>query len=144
MALEGTTSPLDDGRDVVIFPRGAGWGFVLPEQHTVTVNQEVRTVYLAIPDHGSGFALDRVEETPGEVRVFVGAPNADAHAVGTGQVPPLREYRFPNIEEELQRLKTTLVNSGGRAQEAEAWAQGASYDAHTERLRARIRELQHR
>jgi hypothetical protein len=144
MPLEHATSPLPDGRDVVVYPRGASFGFVLPEQHTITVNEEQGTVYLAVPDHGSDFALKQIEEAAGEVRVFVGAPAGGAHAVGTGQVPPLRAYSFPQIQDELQRLKTRLVNSGGRAQEAEAWAQGASHDSHTERLRARIRELEGR
>jgi hypothetical protein len=141
MSLERATSPLDDGRDVVIYPRGGDWGFQLPEQHTVTINEEQNLVYLAIPDHGSGYRLERIEETPGELRVYLGLPTDDAHAIGTGRVPALRAYSFPQIQHELERLKTDLVNLGGSRQEAEAWAQGASYDSHTERLRARIREL---
>jgi hypothetical protein len=144
MPLEHATSPLPDGRDVIVFPRGASFGFVLPEQHTITVNDDPHTVYLAIPDSGSDFVLERIEEAPGELRVFLGAPAGGAHAVGTGQVPVLRSYSFPQIQDELQRLKTHLVSAGGGAQEAEAWAQGASHDSHTERLRARIRELEGR
>lgn len=143
MSLELAQNPLPNGRDIVVFPRGAGWGFV-PDQHTIMIIEEQRTVYLAIPDHGSGFVLDRVEEVPGELRVHVGDPTGDAHAVGAGRVPPLRAYRFPQIQEELQRLKTVIVNSGGRPQEADAWAQGASHDSHTAQLRARIRQLQNR
>jgi hypothetical protein len=135
---------LPDGRDVVIYPRGASFGFLLPSQHTVTVNEDDRTVYLSVPDHGSGFVLERVEEAPGEVRIHVGAPSGGAHAIGTGQVPPIRAYSFPRIEDELRRLKTALLNSGGREQEADAWAQGASHDSHTTQLRARIRQLQNR
>jgi hypothetical protein len=135
---------LSDGRDVVIYPRGASFGFLLPEQHTVTVNEGTRTVYLSVPSYGSSFVLERVEEVAGEVRIHIGAPAGDAHATGVGQVPALRAYPFPQIQDELQRLKTLLVNSGGREQEAEAWAQGASYDSHTAALRARIRELQNR
>lgn len=144
MPLEHAISPLPDGRDIVIYPRAAGWGFVLPAQHTVSVNEQEQTVYLAIPDHGSGFALERLEEAEGELRIHTGAPTGDAHAIGAGQVPPLRAYTPPQIQDELQRLKTALVNSGGTAQEAGAWAKGASYDSHTARLRARIRELQQR
>jgi hypothetical protein len=142
--LEHATSPLPDGRDVVIYPRGASWGFVLPRQHTITINEGMGTVYLAIPDHGSGFGLERVEEQSGEVRVFLGPATADAHAVGTGRVPQLRSYSFPRIQDELQRLKTGLVDCGGQEQEAEAWAQGSSHESHTAHLRRRIRELQGR
>lgn len=141
MNLEHATSPLDDDRDVVIFPRGADWGFRLPEQHTISISEERNVVYLAIPDHGSGYGLERTEETDGEVRVYLGFPTSDAHAIGTGHVPPLRAYSFPQIQDELERLKRDLVNLGGSLREADAWAQGASYDSHTERLRARIRTL---
>src|SRR4051812_41149513 len=110
MALEHATSPLSDGRDVVIYPRGASFGFLLPAQHTITVNEDQQTVYLAIPDHGSDFVLERIEEAPGELRIHVGQPAGGAHAIGTGQVPPFRAYSFPRIEDELQRLKTLLVN----------------------------------
>jgi hypothetical protein len=139
--LEHASSPLDDGRDVVVYPTGAGWGFRLPTQHTITVNKGRGTVYLATPDHGSGYGLEQIEEREGEVRVRVGAPSDDAHAVGIGSVPALRAYSFPQIQDELERLKTELVNLGGSEQEANAWAQGATYDSHTARLRARIREL---
>lgn len=47
MPLEHATSPLPDGRDVVIYPRGASFGFVLPAQHTVSVNEADQTVYLS-------------------------------------------------------------------------------------------------
>ena len=144
MPLERATSPLPDGRDIVVYPRGANFGFVLPAQHTVTVNEERDTVYLSVPDHGSAFRLERIEEVAGELRLYVGTPTGDGHAVGSGQVPQVRSYAFPPIQDELARLKTTLLNSGGDGQEAEAWAQGASHDSHTARLRARIRELQSR
>lgn len=134
-------SPLDDGRDIVIYPRDASWGFRLPAQHTVTVNHDQSLVYLATPDHGSGYGLVRVEESEDEVRIHVEVATNDAHAVGIGQVPTLRAYSFPQIQHELERLKTELVNFGGTEQEANAWAQGASYDSHTARLRERIREL---
>jgi hypothetical protein len=139
--FEHAMSPLDDGRDIVIYPRGAGWGFRLPAQHTVTVNPDRNLVYLATPDHGSGYGLARVEETEGEVRVHLGVATSDAHAVGTGRVPALRAYSFPLIQHELERLKNELVNLGAPEQESNAWAQGASYDSHTARLRERIREL---
>jgi hypothetical protein len=144
LALEHATSPLPDGRDVVVYPRGANFGFVLPKQHTVSVNAERQTVYLSIPDHGSGFVLERLEEVPGELRIYVGAANNEAHAVGTGNVPPIRAYEFPQIQDELQRLKTALIGGGGNAQEVDAWASGASHDSHTAHLRARIRQLQGR
>jgi hypothetical protein len=139
--LEHATSPLADGRDVVVYPARGSWGFRLPAQHTITVNDDLGLVYLATPDHGSGYRLELLEETDGEVRVRVGAATDDAHAVGTGRVPALRAYSFPRIQDELSRLKTELVHLGGRAQEADAWAQGASYDSHTTWLRGRIRSL---
>lgn len=117
-------SPLDDGRDIVIYPRGASWGFRLPARHTVTVNPDQNLVYLATPDHGSGYGLARVEELEGEVRTYLEVATSDAHAVGTGHVPTLRSYSFPQIQHELERLKTELVNLGGSEQEANAWAHG--------------------
>lgn len=141
MLLEHALSPLDDGRDIVIYPQGAGWGFRLPAQHTVTVHLDRNLVYLATPDHGSGYALARIEETEGEVRVHLGVATSDAHAVGSGQVPALRGYSFPLIQHELERLKNELVSLGASEQEANAWAQGASYDSHTTWLRERIRQL---
>ena len=66
MELEHATSPLDDGRDVVIYPTGVGWGFRLPPQHTVTINEALGIVHLATPDHGSGYRLERLEEKEGE------------------------------------------------------------------------------
>lgn len=70
MALEHATSPLPDGSDVVVYPPGTGFGFVLPAQHTITVNRETRTVYLSVPDHRSGFVLERIEDAPGELGVY--------------------------------------------------------------------------
>ena len=101
MSLEHATSPLPDGRDIVVYPRDAAFGFVLPDQHTISVNEEQRTVYLAIPDHGSDFVLERIEEAPGELRVFVGAPAGGAHAVGTG-----RALRFGLIHS--RRFRTSF------------------------------------
>jgi hypothetical protein len=125
----------------VIYPAAVGWGFRLPPQHTLTVNQALGLAYLATPGYGSGYRLDRFEETEGEVRIHIGAATNDAHAIGVGRVPDLRAYPFPRIQDELQRLTTELVNLGGSQQEASAWAQGTSYDSHTAWLRARIREL---
>jgi hypothetical protein len=65
MQLEHAISPLPDGRDAVIYTRGAGRGFVLPEQHTISVTEEARTVYMATSDHGSGFVFERLEEGAG-------------------------------------------------------------------------------
>lgn len=113
MELEHATSPIDDGRDVVIYPAGVGWGFRLPPQHTVTVNQALGPVYLAMPGYGSGYGLDRLEETEGEVRIHIGAATDDAHAIGVGRVPDLPAYSLPRIQDELQRLTTELVNLGG-------------------------------
>ena len=141
MNLDHATSPLDDGRDVVVFPRGSSWGFRLPDQHTITVQPEGRFVYLATPDHGGGFDLDRVEEDAGEVRVFLGAETSHAHAIGVGSVPPLRAYAFPRVQQELDQLKAELVTIGGSEKDADAWAQGASYGSHTEALREKIRQL---
>jgi len=141
MRIAHATSPLADGRDVVIYPAGAGWGFLLPQQHAISIDEDALTVYLAIPDHGSGFHLARLENAEGELRVHLGPPNSNAHAVATGRVPALRAYSFPRIQDELARLKAALVDAGGTAQEADAWAQGASHDSHTARLRARIRDL---
>jgi hypothetical protein len=90
MKLEHATSPLDDGRDIVIYPAGVGWGFRLPPQHTATINEPLRLVYLATPDHGSGYRLERLEESDSELRIHIGAATDDAHAVGVGRVPDLR------------------------------------------------------
>lgn len=141
MNLDHATSPLADGRDVVVYPRGASWGFRLPQRHTISVRQDDCLVYLATPDHGSAFRLDRVEEAVGEVRVILGEPTADAHAVGSGSVPPLRAYSFPEIHHELDQLKAELADRGGSRQDASAWAQGAGHGSHTEALRQKIREL---
>jgi hypothetical protein len=76
---------LPDGRDVVIYPRGASFGFLLPSQHTVTVDENDRTVYLSVPDHGSAFVPERIDEAPGEVRIYVGVPSGGrsrSNAVG--------------------------------------------------------------
>lgn len=139
--LDHVTSPLGDGREIVLYPPGASWGFRLPAQHTVSVSLDQNLVYLATPDHGSGYVLTRFEESDDELRIHLGAATNDAHAIGTGRVPALRAYSFPRIQDELARLKTELVSVGGSEQEANAWAQGASYDSHTARLRERIREL---
>jgi hypothetical protein len=139
--LEHVRSPLDDGRDLVIYPRGATWGFRLPTQHTVSVNSDQDLVYLATFDHGSGYALAGIEESEGEVRIHLGVATSDVDAIGTGRVPALRAYSFPQIQDELERLKTDLVQLGGSEQEVNAWAQGASYGSHTARLRERIRAL---
>jgi hypothetical protein len=124
-------------KEIVIYKES--WGFRLPDQHVVLVNEVDRLVELATPERGATYHLKRVEETDAEYRVYVGEPYGVGHAIGlTG--PP--EYPFPTISEELDRLRAAWLAAGLRETDFNAWAQGASYRSHTEYLRARIREAQ--
>ncbi|HEX4518922.1 MAG TPA: hypothetical protein VH063_05005 [Gaiellaceae bacterium] len=137
--LDRATSPLADGRDVVVYPRGASWGFRLPEEHTITVRKELGSVSLARPGHGSGYRLDRVEELEGEVRVFLGFPLDEARTVGSGLgAAGVRPYSLTVIHDELERLEADLAELGGEASEEE---QGGGYGPRTEALRAAVRGL---
>jgi hypothetical protein len=124
----------DTDKEIVVF-RG-GWGFRLPEQHSIRVNEVDRLVDVSMPQRGGTYALDRVEETSDEYRVFVasGGPFS-GHAVG--DLPA--EYPFPTIDEEIERLRISWINAGLSETDFNAWAQGASWDSHTSAIRSRLR-----
>jgi hypothetical protein len=136
--LDQATSPLGDGRDIVVYPRGASWGFRVPDEHTITVRKELGAVYLARPGHGSAYRLDRVDEVDGEVRVFLGFRMEEAQTVASGLgTPGLRPYVFPVIHDELERLDADIAELGGEENET---GEGG-YGSRTEALRATVRGL---
>jgi hypothetical protein len=144
----GFAPPVTD-KEIVVY-RG-GWGFSLPEQHSVRINQLDRRVSINTPQAGGIYRFERSEEVGDELRVFIGAGGPEmGHAVGLG-VPTA--YPFPSIGEELDRLRSRYegaggapihepMNPGAAARQAfEGWAQGDDWDAKTTRMRAAIREL---
>ena len=136
MNLRGSTSPLADGRDIVVYPRGASWGFRLPDEHTITVDKTLGSVQFAGANRRSGYRLDRIVEADGEVRVYLGFPLGGTPGRAATDGPP---YAFPVIHDELELLEADLDAFAGDPSEASA--PGGGYGARTEQLRARIREL---
>lgn len=113
------------------------WGFRLPDQHMVHINEVDRLVELATPGRGATYHLERVEETEAEYRVYVGGPYGISHGMSlTGPT----EYPFPTISEELDRLRAAWRGADLRETDFNSWAQGASHSSHTGYLRTRIRE----
>lgn len=129
----GFVEPQTD-KEIVVY-RG-GWGFRLPAQHTVQLNEIDGLVEVSMPQCGGAYTLERVEETDEEYRVHVaaGGPHS-GHALGDLPV----EYPFPAIEEEIERLRRAWISAGLRETDFDAWAQGASWDSHTSAIRSRLR-----
>jgi hypothetical protein len=127
------TEPRTAG-EIVIY-RG-GWGFRLPAQHRVSIDEEKQLVQLSQPDRGGIYELQQVDETASEFRIQVGDPYGISHATGTTEPPG---YPFPTIDDELARLRAAWKSAGLPEHEFEAWAQGATYDSHTTHIRARLR-----
>ena len=121
-------------KEIVVY-RG-GWGFRLPAQHRIAINEQDRVADLHQPDRGGAYELERIEETDDELRIYVGDP----YGISVAVRPAEPGYPFPTIHEEMERLRAAWNNAGLPRQEFDAWAQGASYDSHTTRLRARLRE----
>lgn len=67
----GFVEPQTD-KQIVVY-RG-GWGFRLPDQHTVRVNEVDGLVDVSMPQRGGTYTLERVEETDEEYRVHVAGP----------------------------------------------------------------------
>ena len=126
MNLRGSTSPLADGRDVVVYPRGASWGFRLPNEHTITVDKTLGSVQLAAPSRRSGYRLDRIVEADGEVRVYLGFPLGGTPGAAAAGEPP---YAFPVIHDELELLEADLDAFAGDASDESAPSGG--YGAQT-------------
>jgi hypothetical protein len=142
-------APLETEKEILVY-RG-GWGFSLPDQHTVRVHEKGNMVSVHMPQRGGTYSLERIRETDDELRVFV-APGGPIVAGSVGHVEP--GYPFPTIDEELQHLRTRWEQAGGASlgdrihgdpgarQQFEAWAQGDDYDAKTTRMRDAVRELE--
>jgi len=131
---------LVEGKETVVQPRGETWAFSVPEGHRIHVSDEF--VSLSLSNEGTTYDLSDWIEDDEEVRVVLGR-EATSFAIGDPpEVPPVRGYPIPSLDEELKRLSARLVRLGESEQRAQAWAQGASYDSHTRDLRRRIRELE--
>lgn len=125
-------------KEIVVYrERSKLFGFRLPDQHRLHVNEEENAISLSTPQRGGTYVLTRSEETDAELRYYVGAGPSIAHALGDLAA----EYPFPEIQHELQRLKTDIEAAGGNPAIVDAWAQGASHDSHTSRLRAELGKL---
>lgn len=129
----GFVEPQTD-KEIVVY-RG-GWGFRLPSQHTILVNEGDRLVAVSMPQRGGTYTLERVEETGEEYRVHLAAGGPHSGHV-LGDLPA--EYPFPTIDEEIERLRLAWINAGLRETDFNAWAQGASRNSHTTAIRAQLR-----
>jgi hypothetical protein len=125
------------GKQTVVEPEGRGWAFHLPPAHRVTVRPDQATVSLTSPGAGGMYAVRKIREDEEEVRIVVASKPQAAHGL-PGQEPG---YKFPEIQEELARLKALYASLGGDLAKAEAWAPGADHDSHTSELRREIRRL---
>lgn len=126
------------GKQTVVEAEGRGWAFHLPQAHRVTVRADRTTASLASPGAGGTYAVREIREDDEEVRIVVASEPQAAHGL-PGKKPG---YVFPEIQEELARLKALYTGLGGNPTKAEAWAPGADYDSHTRGLRREIRQLQ--
>lgn len=149
MAEQGDFALVETEKEVVVY-RG-GWGFSLPQQHTVRVNSKEGLVSVHMPQRGGTYSLERIEETGDEMRVYV-APGGPIVSSALGDLET--GYPFPTIDVELDRLRTRWERAGGARyedrihgdpgtrQKFESWAQGEGYDEHTTDMRAMVRELE--
>lgn len=129
----GLVEPVTD-KEIVVY-RG-GWGFRLPEQHTIHLNLTDNLVEISMPQRGGTYVLERSEETEDEFRVYVG-PGGPLIGHAIGDLPA--EYPFPAIDEELERLRHAWIAAGLRETDFNAWAQGAGWDSRTTAIRAQLR-----
>jgi hypothetical protein len=139
---------LESDKEIVVY-RG-GWGFSLPEQHTVHINGAGTQVAVNMPQRGGTYGLECIEETPDELRLYVAAGGpSSSHALGNLEA----SYPFPTIDVELDRLRARWERAGGARyedrmqgdpgtrQKFEAWAAGDDFDEKTTRMREMVREL---
>lgn len=94
---------------------------------------------LAQPDSGSTYELAGVEEGEHEVVVKLGTERA-GHAIGVGATLRQPGYQLPEIQDELERLHGRWRNAGLPEQKFNAWAQGASWEEHLQKIRQALRE----
>ena len=135
---------IESDKEIVVY-RG-GWGFVLPEQHQVSVNEAAAHVDLHMPQAGGVYDLEGVEETDDEVRVYVGAGGPHVGSA-LGNIPV--GYPFPEIQHELDALRGRMIRASGtrytdrvhgargptHEQQFDAWASGEDLDEKTSRIR---------
>lgn len=133
------------GKESVVRRQGSTWGFTLPEQHTIEVDESNGNVAISTPGEGSDFRLDRIEETDDEVIVYLGdelGRHGPAAVVGEGEpLPPARGYPFPEIQDEIQRLRSRWIQAGGAGADFDAWAQGDDWETYLRRMRRELREV---
>jgi len=140
-------TPVETEKEIVIY-RG-GWGFSLPDQHTVRINEAEKLVSVHMPQRGGTYSLERIEESDDELRVYV-ASGGPIVASALGELET--GYPFPTIDVELDRLRARWERAGGARyedrmhgdpgtrQQFEAWAAGDDYNTKTSQMRAMVRE----
>ena len=143
-------NPIETAKQVVVY-RG-GWGFLLPNGHTVRVNRANDRAELNTRDGGGGFyELERIDDAhPDELRLFVGPGSPSSTPASAGQSDA--GYPFPTMKVEIDRLRARWGHAVGpmqsdlddpKARERQAFeasAHGDSFAIRTERMRAMISE----
>src|SRR5262249_34529248 len=107
---EGDLAPLDTNKQVVVY--GNGWGFVLPQGHTIRLNINGGQVSLGTGGSGGTYDVERVDDSDAnEYRVFMAPGGASATRSLPGQFA--EGYPFPTIDVELDRLRGRWEDAGG-------------------------------
>jgi hypothetical protein len=139
--------PIEATKEIVIY-RG-GWGFVLPEKHSVAIDGS-RHVMLDMPQRGGTYHLAWLDDSDTEeLRVHLGPGDPlIGHALGDLEAG----YPFPTIAQELDRLRNRWDAAGGPRWEDRIYGDpgtrarfelsGNTYDEQTTRMRKMVRALE--
>lgn len=120
-------------KDVII---EHGSQFLLPEGHTVAVDEANATITLHTGGGGGTYELVDTRETADEVVYVVGAMRASS---AVGQQP--MGYPFVPIQDEKARLEREWVAAGGDQTAFNAYATNDTHNAFFTRRRAEVREM---
>lgn len=117
---------------------GANWSFTLPEGHTIEIEDDVVTLR-AMPHASSRYRLERVEETDEERIVHLGRLHARSGGPPKPEITRPEGYPLPEIQDEIERLRTRWRDAGLPEQGFTAYGEGETHEEHLREIRRTLR-----
>ena len=132
------------GRETVVRRPGADWSFHLPKGHNARwADRDETMVTVRTGTQGSTHLLAGTDTTaaPDEVVVILGELRGDfGPGAGSADRPERSGYPFPEIQDELERLRVRWLVVGLPEAEFNAYPAGAVHEDQLRLIRRRLRE----